>query len=523
MTFSRDDMMLATASGDQSARIIDMCTQSETCRLTSHSSSVKQVRFQPGSAGDNIVATTSRDGDIKIWDLRCTPYRPVTGPFSAADANQGQVGHGNDHGGEQQLDGGIEIYQVPRANIRSAHVEPPLATSGPSVSRTTDRLHVPVPETRQAEVSVTALEFLPVGREHLFVTASDANACLKLWDMRAAYRARRGYATPLATTQQPETHRGYRSFGITSIALSGDSGRIYSLCRDNGIYVHSTSHLVLGHAPAFSQNTGGGADAEASGPVGQDGRGPIYSLRHPKLYASSFYVKMSVRRAQNDQVELLACGSNEGCAVIIPTDERQFPQPTVLSKDNPSQEYHTTLLPGAPWPQGAAAPDTPFWHPRNTATEENRALKGFMFEGGGSSPVYWNHGTPLIRGHSAEVSGVAWTTEGNLVTVGDDFKARCWREHRKQRLSVTILDRARGYDTVFVEDVLEASHLRHQDRELDHGATRGYGWADVPIDGDSDIDSDDDNDADDSDADLAPAFNPVGRRHLFGYPPYRPS
>lgn len=37
-------------------------------------------------------------------------------------------------------------------------------------------------------------------------------------------------------------------------------------------------------------------------------------------------------------------------------------------------------------------------------------------------------GTPLIRGHDREVGALSWTSEGELVTVGDDFLVRCWRE-----------------------------------------------------------------------------------------------
>jgi WD40 repeat protein len=41
-------------------------------------------------------------------------------------------------------------------------------------------------------------------------------------------------------------------------------------------------------------------------------------------------------------------------------------------------------------------------------------------------------GTPLVRGHESEVGSVAWTNEGKLVTVGDDYLIRCWSEGREQ-------------------------------------------------------------------------------------------
>src|SRR6266536_6527819 len=69
LQFSSDDKLLATASGDQTAVVVDMPTQTSICTMSRHASSVKQVRFQPES-GDQIVVTSSRDGNVNIWDLR---------------------------------------------------------------------------------------------------------------------------------------------------------------------------------------------------------------------------------------------------------------------------------------------------------------------------------------------------------------------------------------------------------------------------------------------------------------------
>lgn len=69
IAFSSDDYMLASASGDQTGRIIDMHTQKTICILSGHRSSLKQVRFQPND--DNIITTSSRDGSVLVWDMRC--------------------------------------------------------------------------------------------------------------------------------------------------------------------------------------------------------------------------------------------------------------------------------------------------------------------------------------------------------------------------------------------------------------------------------------------------------------------
>jgi WD40 repeat protein len=69
MQFSSDDLTLATSSGDQTARLIDVRTQQVKALFELHFASVKQVRFQPGD--ENVLATCSREGLIALWDIRC--------------------------------------------------------------------------------------------------------------------------------------------------------------------------------------------------------------------------------------------------------------------------------------------------------------------------------------------------------------------------------------------------------------------------------------------------------------------
>lgn len=83
MVFSEDDSLIATASGDQTARVVDMTTQTTLSILGNHSASLKQVRFQPGTNNNNILATSSRDGCVQIWDLRCKPNNGPRQQFHA--------------------------------------------------------------------------------------------------------------------------------------------------------------------------------------------------------------------------------------------------------------------------------------------------------------------------------------------------------------------------------------------------------------------------------------------------------
>lgn len=75
MAFSSDDGLLATGSGDQTASIVDMPTQTVTHTLRGHKSSVKQVAFRPGN--DKIVATSCREGVVSLWDLRSNSQSPA--------------------------------------------------------------------------------------------------------------------------------------------------------------------------------------------------------------------------------------------------------------------------------------------------------------------------------------------------------------------------------------------------------------------------------------------------------------
>ncbi|ORY15337.1 Lethal(2)denticleless protein [Clohesyomyces aquaticus] len=392
--FSSDDLYLATASGDQTGQIIDVRTQQCVHVLAKHTSSVKQVRFQPGD--DKIIATSSRDGTVQIWDLRCSsgaevvhsvwgenaPYASTIRTLSAAHADSAFVG-GNGS-----------------------------ATASKSIRETLGKSEA---FSRRGDISVTALSFLPSGREHLLLTASDASTCIKLWDIRGRY-SRRGPALPISTTRQPESHNRHRHFAINSLTLNGDGSRLYALSKDNTVYAYATSHLVLGSAPELAITDSSRAKHLAAG---KEGLGPIYGFRHRNFHAGSFYVKASLRKARGDQPELLAVGSTDGCPVLFPTDE------TLLRRERPVEEEDADELP-------QVKPSRSSMTTRQTSLSRKSTGSGFSSLLTDTIPIY-EHGTPLIRGHDAEVTSVAWTRDGALVSVADDFSVRCWRQGSEAR------------------------------------------------------------------------------------------
>ena len=393
LEFSSDDLLLATASGDQSCLIIDMTTQRATHCLSNHVSSVKQVQFQPGS-NNKVLATCSRDGNVNIWDLRCKGVeRPAL-----------QVRCSLESEAEDPTESNAPKMTYPHVlnTIHGAHAYPT------PYKPTMDKMEPP--SFGRSDITVTSLAFLPPGQDNLFVTASEASASVRLWDLRTAHNNRRGRPVlPLSSTREPDSHVKYRRFGLTSMKFGGDGSRLYTLCRDGTIYAYSTSHLVLGYAPELSLNH---AHPRRSGGSDKEGLGPLYGFRHPRLQVSSFYVKLAIRKESNDRQEMLAVGSSDHCPVLFPTDER-FLQPPVQ-----------TL------PEDDLPPRKSLFTTRSGLRRTNSIGMSARLED--TIPIHQS-GTPLVGGHLKEVTGLSWTYDGDLVTVGDDYSARCWREGPEAR------------------------------------------------------------------------------------------
>ena len=376
-----------------------MATQTTLAILDNHSASLKQVRFQPGSNSNSVLATSSRDGTVQIWDLRCKGSSGPRQSWNAAERTAPITRSGRPPTYSRAI---YNIYGAHRQVDRNIVNALPLpGTDTPGRGEVAGRI---------GDVSVTAISFLPEGNEHLLLTASEANASVMLWDLRTLHsKANRKTQVAISKTRQPESHNQWRHFAVNSINVSGDGSRLYTLCKDNKVYAYATSHLILGHAPELSlDNPGRRLPPQET----KEGLGPIYGFRHPKLHATSFYVKSALRKAKDGQSEMLAVGSSDGCAVLFPTDERYFPKHQ--GRDQPDS---TTSI------------STISRRPGLGRTGSGLGLASRVDE---TIPMSTN-GTPLIRGHDREVGSLAWTAEGALVTAGDDFIIRCWREGEDAR------------------------------------------------------------------------------------------
>ncbi|RWA14885.1 hypothetical protein EKO27_g180 [Xylaria grammica] len=414
LDFSDDDYLLATASGDQTGQVIDMMTQSPVAYLGQHTASLKQIRFQPGQSNNSVLATSSRDGSVQIWDLRCS--RPVQDFQTSENRNMNLAFR------LPPPKRGCAINSFYHAHARTSRQIRQPASIGPG--DTPSRREIP---SRCNDVSVTTLQFLPTGQEHLLLTACEADASIKLWDIRSIHSSRNKVPSPLSATSPPESHSHWRPFGISSLTLNTDASRLYALCKDNTVYAYSTAHLILGHAPELSCRNGE-PPRRRHNAVTQQGLGPLYGFRHPSFHATSFYIKCAVRPARDSRSELLAVGSNDSCAVLFPTQERYFQDELSGMMSNMSLNNSTIATAAGPAPSMSTKRSVdgvrrPLFR-TNSSTNLSARLKDNI-------PIV-RTGTPLVRGHEREVGSVAWTSEGKLVTVGDDYLIRCWGEDREK-------------------------------------------------------------------------------------------
>ncbi|RAL68382.1 hypothetical protein DID88_007113 [Monilinia fructigena] len=289
LSLSDDDALIATASGDLSAKVSDMTTQKPISILANHSATLKQVKFQPGANNKSVLATSGRDGSVQIWDLRCkSDDGPIMEMQRLSDENLPRCGN---------------VNGILNAHHGSHFYEPKPAASSRSLSAPK--------KGRMGDISVTSIHFLPPGQEHLLLTGSESNSIVKLWDIRNCSNKRKS-SQPLAYTKQIPSHVRNRPFGITSLSMSHDGSRFYNVCKDNVVYAYSTSHLILGHAPEFESGNGKRTTHQAV-----EGLGPLYGFRHPSFHVANFYIKSAIRKPVNGNSELLAVGSNDGTPIFI--------------------------------------------------------------------------------------------------------------------------------------------------------------------------------------------------------------
>lgn len=302
---------LATAAGDRSARVLDVNSQSPLVNLTGgHESCLRQVKFQPGSAGGHILATSDRTSKIQIWDTR---YKRATCTIPE------------------------EVFVSPDGTVLSETASSNFGDPVNTVLSAHSRKH-----EKSNPASVTSLQWLHPGQSHLLLSASEADSTIKLWDTRYIGYTRDSRPRPLSSTAQPADHIR-RPYGITSMALNTDASRLYAVCKNGAVYAYSTSHLILGHGPELATHEPprprNGRDAA--------GLGPLYGFRHDRLKVNTFFIKCAVLPSSVTGTEILAVGSSDSCPVLFPTDENAIRANWALSgsQDEPSSQSDAPQTP----------------------------------------------------------------------------------------------------------------------------------------------------------------------------------
>lgn len=435
MAFSKDDSIVATASGDQTCTVVDLQKQTTLFCLRAHTASVKKVLFQPGS-GDQILASAGRDGSIHLWDLRVRPTS-TRSQSPAQDPSQATTN-------VSTLPPVLAIYDAHNPNSKTQ-----------PVSHRTSKGRI----AGRQDFSITSLTFLDQSRSNLIVSASEVDTVIKVWDLRQSQVSARkkGHSQlPVTITKEPLSHARHRQFGINSIATSTDSSRIFALSRDHTVYAYSTSHLVLGRSPDMTASS----HRSRLAPMRHDsgtGLEPIYGLRHPQLRVATFWPRLAVRKCNDTNSELLAVGSTDDCAILFPTSEKYHTKSTRAIQAVHDPNSACAEVPMTPRRSGRLA--RPGMIRRPTSSFTTLFTEKRQQEDAQALPIYF-HGTPLVRGHNKEVTSVAWNSEGSLLTASDDFTIRCWREDRNS-----------------------ASKFRDLHRNKDDGSLLGRGYADVGVPG----------------------------------------
>ncbi|KAK9240527.1 WD40-repeat-containing domain protein [Lipomyces kononenkoae] len=340
-SFSPTDTHLATASGDQTARIFDLQRQQCTSILRPcDGHSLKQVKFldTPLSRNPAIVATSTRGGTISLFDTRIRTD-------SSAES--------------------LPVAQIMRAQ------------NPEKGRRATKSTHAR---------SVTSLAFLD---ENTLLSAGESSGSIREWDLRKTSLEKK-YLQPVS-----QTVGGDKDHGVTSIAVDYYGARVWTLSKSGAVFAY---------------------------PLGQtDGCEAMECIRDPQLKVDSFYVKLSV--ASEEAVHraglnggYIACGSSENVVVVLPVSRRGCGDLTYMrmpSRTGSKEDF---------------------------VTRERRVAAA------------------LVNGHSKEVTGVSWTCDGEIISIGDDMLVRRWKPHRDISNSESIREAMRprmGRKEIIPEDEMD--------------------------------------------------------------------
>ncbi|KDQ17191.1 hypothetical protein BOTBODRAFT_128924 [Botryobasidium botryosum FD-172 SS1] len=191
-----DDEQIVTSSGDHTSTIFNAQTGERLAILAEHKSSIKQTLWDP--CNPSVLSSSSRDGDIHVYDIRETPTN---------EHQNGVAAHG----------AVLSIFQ--------GHAD--------SNKRKGKKAAVPR--------SVTSINYLKQ-RDNLLLSSGSADGVLKAWDLRATI-TKRNKPVPLYSSDDITLESSGRTRGIASVALDERGEWAWALATDGSIYTYPVLSL----------------------------------------------------------------------------------------------------------------------------------------------------------------------------------------------------------------------------------------------------------------------------------------
>ncbi|KAI9594602.1 WD40-repeat-containing domain protein [Syncephalis fuscata] len=210
--WSWDDTCIATGAGDQLVKLWDVETNRLLGIFDGHKGTVKSVVFHPTEP--SIFATSGRDGNVLLWDMRCM-----------AVASDDEFCHHR------------PANRIANANARVSEV-----AGGRKRRRTLTDLHK----------SVSSVVFLK-HHDHLLASAGASDGLIKYWDVRhhGSY-SNRDIPTPVSKSEYSGVAK--RPHGISSLVLDNSGTRLFATCTDNTIYEYDARTLGRSRATYTSDD-----------------------------------------------------------------------------------------------------------------------------------------------------------------------------------------------------------------------------------------------------------------------------
>ncbi|KAF4574732.1 hypothetical protein EYR36_006082 [Pleurotus pulmonarius] len=199
------DTLLATASGDQSTRIL--CPRTSSClhTLRGHSSTAKCVAWDPNH--QDLLSTGGRDGSICLWDLRVAESR--NGDFLAP------------------------IFKIDNAQ-RDVNEKKPRGRK---------------PKMQPTLPSITSILY-PETEPYQLISSGSADGKLKSWDLRQCHASDSKHPPMRYLCSSPSdptiSHGSSRPRGVTSIVEGHgpSAGIIFAVGTDSRIHTYSLPSLT---------------------------------------------------------------------------------------------------------------------------------------------------------------------------------------------------------------------------------------------------------------------------------------